>query len=391
MANKAFDRVVIRRYSRPKSRDLNRQFSQLAATNQVLLQELLSVRSGNLGTGGSSAAVGKSGFVKQGFQPVWSGSGMGIILRAGLGFRYDVTDLPTDIGSQLDVDDVAPLKPLYAPSDIAITVPASTADPRIDLIEVRQNRVLTDTEAYQYLQTPTTGAIGNGSSASTLSSVLTTADVGITSGGAASTTAVGYKQGTSHPSAPTAPTVTAGYELVGYVYVPGGSVAAIADSNVYDYRRLLGSNRVVVHVEKASGTGGALTVRSIDAPPGVRVALWNDTPSAFAGYDLYILCGNAQYMYDAGFTYVPISISSFNQDSPPGETVNAGIIGAVQALNSTFATRMAAATPAISVSADIPQRFFRAMVGHVRSDGTNIDYNISETQFDTITFDIPVV
>lgn len=224
-----FDRTNIGLRERPVSSDLNRAQSQIYRTITDLMQQLF---------GGSASP--QSGFIGPALSiNALSPAAMSVQVAAGMGFLYNASDLPTDIGAtDLEgVDDISPYKPIVLNSPVTFVVPTAPAGPntRIDIIEVNVNRLLVDSTPREQLDVPTKTFLAH-----SFYKTLTFSIDGFTGSvttPAASTAALSYKIGA--PGNPgVAPATTPGYIKLGEVHV-GSAVTTIVAGNIVDSRSLL--------------------------------------------------------------------------------------------------------------------------------------------------------
>lgn len=384
-----FDRRFWPPDSNPTSGDLNlaTQFAD-ETLRAWILNRYGTVRYGQLVGGSPNPAVLSGGFFGAGFMPRASGA-FGVTLSAGYGFKAPGTNV-TSFEGNYNLNDMNAFRPLVLPSEVTFVCPTAGAQPRIDLIEARPNLATAD-PADTLILNELAGTISTQSKNRTLTRRLLSSHQGFVLSPASSTAALSYKQGVAGAS-PTAPSVTSGYEAVAYVYVPG-SAGTITAANIYDLRRLVGPMRVSLCVTKDSGTAGALTINSIEAPPGVQVAVYNNTGAAQAGYILYVLCGNANLAHAAGVASLPVQVSTYINHSSPSEAIIPYAWGAVEQLNGTVVTHLAAdvlggVTAGSSLSS---YKVFKITVRHMRVYNETFDYAIDNGVTDSLTFDIPVL
>lgn len=136
MGDLPFDRVNIGLRERPVSGDLNRAQSQIYRTITDLMMALI----------GGGAGNQHSGFIANGFQVTpASPAGMSVQVTPGIGFDYNPTDVPTNIGATdlESVDDVSVYKPWVLNNTATFAVPTAPTSPntRIDIIEIANSAI----------------------------------------------------------------------------------------------------------------------------------------------------------------------------------------------------------------------------------------------------------
>lgn len=302
MANKPFDRVILNDKERPVSRDINRLQSELDyglrefarqnfAGKAALATNLSAVRSGFLG----------DSFYVDPDAPV----GMSVVVRAGLGFQNDPGGSVSDIGGILGLDDRSLYKPLMLVANQTITgVPAADpANPRIDIVEVRYNRAVTDSEARDQL-TLATGVFASVPLNKTLSFAL---DTLWSINGAL---AINYKTGIA-AGVPVAPATSPGYIKIAEVDIPALSVSILA-SRIRDLRSMLFPGGVCnIGVRFVSALGGApYTNLTVAAPPGVLVATYNPSGGGVASKARVGIIAGAGFVSAAVTTAIGTGVAS---------------------------------------------------------------------------------
>lgn len=269
--NNPFDRTTIARLERPLSSDHNREFSQENRSLLEVLRASLSARSQTL-----AASVPYSGFIGDGFRIVpTSPGGMSVQVTPGLGFVYAPLDLPTDIGAPTieGVHDVCSYKPVWLAAPAQFSVPAPNVGMiRIDIIEVKIDRRLTDSTTRRLLNVDTK-AFEDIVVSKTLTFGLD-GRTGTVSSPSDSTAGLSLKVGAEHATSPVAPTVTAGYVKLGEVRTIAG-VSPIVATDISDVRPLLFPGGVcTASIRFRLQWGGgvpAVTVHSVTAPPGIQI------------------------------------------------------------------------------------------------------------------------
>jgi len=222
MADAPFNRTPIYPLEKPLSVDVNQGFSQSDRTLRDTFFRLLG---------------GASGFLRSGFQCQASGPpAMSVVLAAGTAFQDAPTDTPAAIGGVLGVDDLCRYKPIILSNDLTVAVPtAPVANSRIDLIEVRYNRQLDNSQSRQFLD-PTTDAFSPAFQPKTLDFNVD-ATMAYYAAAATPTTAFAYKSGVVGAS-PAAPAVDTGYMPIAYITV-GTGVLTIVAANIADARAMI--------------------------------------------------------------------------------------------------------------------------------------------------------
>jgi hypothetical protein len=221
-------------------------------------------------------AVNDAGFYESGFKvrPT-SPATLQVTVDAGLGWFND--NLPISGFSGITgLDDPSRFKPLVLTTLETIVVPAADpVNPRIDIVEVRLNRLVGDPTSRDVLN-PSTGIFAPASVNKTLSYSNSPASVNGAGG-------INYKTGTP-AGVPVAPSVSAGYVKISEVRVEA-LVATIAENKIKDLRNILlpANNQYIVSCFSA-GAG----INRINTPPGVLLTQLNGpgqirTIAAFAG------------------------------------------------------------------------------------------------------------
>lgn len=345
-----FDRTMFPPKLGLTTSDLNLAVGQLDATMRMLLLAASTGRYGNGSTLASFSPVPQiltEGFWQNGFR-VRPTTGLNVEIASGLGFQFDL-DLPTNISSYDNLNDLCGYKPLYIASAIEVAVPVADSNPRIDLIEVRHKRVATDFEQYRELTDPANGVVTEPSGNRRLTTRIEVGDLGYVVSPADSSTTIGYKTGVpaGPPTLPTLPTVTAGYVALAYVYVPAGATT-IANGGIRDARRVFGSESIRLSMTKASTLAGGITVSGADLGPGVQVDLVNNPGigAAFIGdiaFDVYVFSEAAARLYanNAGALVVPVQATINSTNLPTGYTTNVRSFATARLVNSTDVTLLA--------------------------------------------------
>jgi hypothetical protein len=289
VANKAFDRTIIAARERPMSSDINQAQAQLDRTLRDMLMTFFSGRVSDTDPG----ALVASGVVGAGLQVIPSAvPGMSVRLRPGIGF-LDLPPADTDfaIGGVGGLDDLSEYKPLVLLSEMTISgISAPVTNPRIDIIEVRMNRVVGNPLSRDVLDTISGLFVSNSvnkSLAFTLdgsqSNVLTPA---------LSTGAVGYKRG-AEAASPVAPAVTAGYMKIAEVRL-SPATTSLTRGEIRDTRRLLAPYNLMHVSAQFNVPSGAFgpSLLELVAPPGVEVVCRKAAPPAQDYLGFYVIGGD---------------------------------------------------------------------------------------------------
>lgn len=262
MANAPFDMVIFNPLESGVSDDVDRLQSQLRRT---LLDVLAATHTGRTSVTNPAATTPPTGFIGEGFRVV-AGTGLEVKLRPGLGFIYDPSDTASSLNSAVGLDDLSVYRALVLLSEMTISgIPAGDAtNPRIDIIEVKSPRRVTDPTSRLVLD-PSTYT----ESAQLVNKTATwTSDGQQTVNGAGF---VNYKTGSAAAS-PTAPSVSTGYTKIAEVWVPALD-ASISQNQIVDLRRTLATHGIHVCSCKINLTdAGIPEVADVSAPPGWTIA-----------------------------------------------------------------------------------------------------------------------
>lgn len=347
-----FDRANIGFREKLVSQDLNRQASQFDRTIRYLLEHMLAGRS----TNDAEGAVPRDAFVGTGMLLAPAApAAMTVVVSPGLGFHHLPADVPSDIGvpDLMMVDDLAAYKPLVlggAGASFAVPTAPTAPNTRIDIIEVRANRALVDSETRRQLN-DATGAFDPHDYYKTLSWILDGL-TGTVSAPANSTAAISYKVGVAaNPGV--APSVSPGYVKLGEVLV-GSGATSIAANKLVDRRRLLAHGGVVHGSARARVVHNAgsptLTWSSVCAPPGVKIAAAPFSPAQRGAIKLYILGGE---ITNVGLSVQPIATTALVNTTSALVGVTSPMtsgVSYIQTVDSTLQTALAAATPSIAAA-----------------------------------------
>lgn len=250
MADNPFDRVIINPRELPLSEDINRAQSQLDYALRFLAKSLF----------GDIEGAPVSGFVGTSFQAIESNpAALSVDLRSGLGFQNDASDIETDIDGITALDDAESYKPL--PLVANLTVPVSTApsnpNTRIDIIEVRADRLKTNNLSRNIFDT--VNEVFDPTLVDKTLEFALDGKLGSVQAPADSTAAISYKEGVE--GAPGAsPATTPGYLKICEIQV-GSGVTEINQADITDFRNVLlvgGRQRTVpMNVVDAKSTAGS--------------------------------------------------------------------------------------------------------------------------------------
>jgi len=291
MPDQPFDRTVLYPLEKPLAVDVNQAESQLDRSVRRYLYEALARRT----SFGSEAPERVTGFVGNGLRVVpVSPVAMQVVVKAGLGFTDVPADVPAAIGGVVGLSDLESYKPLPLLADVTFAVPAAPAGPntRIDIVEVRVNRVLGNPLSRQVLDPPS-GTFSPNSLNKTLAFALA-GSAGTVNAPAISTAALSYKVGVSANPGVVPPT-TAGYIKVAEIRV-GSAVASIGTADLVDRRPLLYPGGMVPFSGQwrlqYNGGSPIITALGIEAPTGVQVAAVQLGPGATRGeIEFYVVGG----------------------------------------------------------------------------------------------------
>jgi hypothetical protein len=268
--NNQFDRTIINTRERPLSSDINTLQSQI---DRSIREVLKSFFTGRVGSGVSDLSGNPpSGFFGDGFKVRASAvPGLSVVLSKGQGFQYLPSDVPAAISSISGLDDRSEYKPLSLLADATLSgISAGDAtNPRIDIIEVRMNRVVGNPLSRDVLDAGT----GTFVATSVNKTLAFTQDgsSGVVSSPSNSVMALSYKQGV--PAAvPAEPAVTAGYVKIASVRV-AAAATTITKANISDLRVPLcqdGLQRVAVRGTISSTAGTPPSAVLQDLPAGMQ-------------------------------------------------------------------------------------------------------------------------
>ena len=291
-----FKRVIIPLRQRPISTDLNRLQDRILETVRLQGAAVLGeswASSPTLAAGSRFLAYPPSGFLGASFlvAPNPIAPPFGVMLYPGIGYTATSPATAVDYdgaqGVDYDSDSWAPL--CLSTFQLGLTVPAPPApgSSRIDIIEVRANYAANE-PATVGIFNPATEVFDALSRNKSFNWDLLGLTGSVVSP-AASTAAIGYKQGVTVVggiAAATEPTVTAGYMKIARINLEG-AVAAITQDLIADRRKPILPNGELRVAGSATIPGvaaglGLESFPSVAMPPGVVVKMGyvNNVPPA---------------------------------------------------------------------------------------------------------------
>lgn len=277
MSNNPFDREVWNPRERPYSTDNNFAASYADQALRELMVYFLNSRTS--ASNDASQANPPTSFFGDSFK-ARPGGGLSVSLTKGIGFFGDVSNQNTSIGGVFGVNDLSAFKPLVLTQPEVITVPPNaTANPRIDLIEVKYREELTDPTNRDVMSAVPPYVFTPNLVNKTLTWLLN-GQQGTVTTPSPSTTYIGYVVGTPAAS-PVAPTPTAGYERVAWIGVAAGAVTITANE-IVDWRRTAVPNGVQRASCLVTSTPATQThaITEVTAPPGVEVSVLDQLSTA---------------------------------------------------------------------------------------------------------------
>src|ERR1700744_6567183 len=144
MPDQSFNRTPLYPLEKPIVDDINQQASQADRSLRDVMYRLLNGQSGFLS---NSLLVAPS-----------SPAALSVVIKAGIGFQVGATDVPTNIGGVVGLNDLSPYKPIVLANDYSVAVPTPPgSNSRIDLIEVAYSRILDNNQSREFLD-PTDGS-----------------------------------------------------------------------------------------------------------------------------------------------------------------------------------------------------------------------------------------
>lgn len=291
---KPFDIASLSQRERPSTEGINRGQSAAAARQDWLTRQLLGARIDipNNRANTRTSFIGDGFFVRS-----KNPATMQVTVSPGLGFQYDPTQ-PLTVAQDMvagvyeGVTDTSPFRPLVMDETPTFTVPAApiVGQARYDIIEVRAKRELSD------YGTPLRYDIGSNSwvpqsAAAFLRYGILAADANQIVTPASSTAPLSYKTGIAAPTGTqTEPPTTPGYVKIARILVEGGATS-IAQNRICDRREMafpggigfVSGTATIATVRNAKASPNILT---LNAPPGVRVAIFYRQNIPAAGFDV---------------------------------------------------------------------------------------------------------
>lgn len=285
-----FKRTVINPRERPLSSDINAGASAIDAEVRHLVRQLFASRF-NLA---NPVALPTFGLFNNGLRVVPSaGGGMAVDVTPGLGYMTAPTDVPTDIGGAIGVNDTEAVKPVFlsAVQTLALAAAPSAGLERYDLIEVAYARVLGEAESRDVFDAGTEQFVPTLVNKALSFDLL--GQTGAVVSPAASTAALSVKRGVAATTGTAAfPAVTSGYQPLAYVHVLNGAVSIVA-ADIADYRRLvLGlSGKASIGCTYRQDSTGKVYMGGHSAPPGTLVAVRARNFGGVFAATLYLMVG----------------------------------------------------------------------------------------------------
>jgi hypothetical protein len=305
--NNAFDQEILNFNERPASTDLNTAQSRLNQSFREYLQRVFSKRNSIVDP--SSVPPPTAAFLADGFRirPT-TPAAFTVLLKAGLGFFYNASDVPAAIGGIVGVDDLQAYKPLSLTADetVAIDAAPGVGQERYDIIEVTYDRRLQDA-ANRDVFNAGTGAFTSTSVNKTLAWNQNGRHGRVVSP-ANSTSSIGYKVGVAATVGTAAvPSASPGYVIIARVHVTNATVS-VTDTNIVDQRAQLlpgnvGAFTAQVSISTTGGGPNLPTVNQLIAPPGLNVVFVGDSVDiGRAAMFVYLLGGPITQLIPGGDT-----------------------------------------------------------------------------------------
>lgn len=369
MANKPFDREIENPRERPLSSDINLLQSYEDYSLRYLVENIYAIQfASNTGSRTPFVPPNDAGFFGDSFmlQPV---SGMTLRVQPGMGFFNANTAPQLNIGGIVGLNDQSPFKPLVLTALQAFNVPAADpSNPRLDLLEINWNRILTDATSRDVLNA-VSGVFAPTSLQKTMSYAL---DGLLTVNG---TGPINYKTGVP-ASSPVLPALDAGYVNIGSVLV-GAGVTSLDYDVIVDNRLMLFPGGVMPFAVSGASTFGTAGTCGPDGAqatfPGIRIggyqrtvdetAIWFIAGRAFGVLNLfpsvsikpvYTTTATDQLLpYLTGATFLPDVITGGVQTALADPSISTLPMKAAigqPAVSLAFAfTRLNGSTPALGV------------------------------------------
>ena len=346
MANQSFDTVILNPLERPLSSDLNAAQSEL---QRALRDYLSGMYSRSLSDTAVSTPV--EGFVADGLRVVPPAvASLAVALTKGMGFAPNPSP-QADVSSIGGLNDLSTYAPLPLSDTQAITLNAAPGAglARVDLIQVRVNRRLTDSTPRDIFNASTL-SFGSVNINKTMTFDLL-GQTGTVIAPAVGTTGISYKVGTtfaypandfdSATALAARPAVDPGYIPVAYINVTP-SMAAVIEADIIDMRPLLLgpaamaplAARVSVFGTSSLPAGRRADVTTPAFPPGIKVAVTKDGAAA-QSYIFYVFVGDGNdYRLNATLqSTLPTSGGLFDNVAEAGATPVSGTVSAALQAN----------------------------------------------------------
>lgn len=292
MSGGVLDRVVFNQYERPVSEDWNRVQAALLRAHAWEGRFVGGARTPSIPTVSTTRRTGRTlrsdrtaAFHDDGLLALPRPSSLTVDIQPGLGWLLATGDVPSTVPSApAGVGDEDPFKPVLLRASKSFTVPAPSANPRIDLLEVKYQRELTDAVEVQILD-PSTGVLGPVTLPKTLAVALDGVTPTFNGSGL-----LNVKHGAESVS-PTAPTVTTGYAALA-TFLVSNSTSTITE--VRDHRLIVprGTNGLRVTATFLVNTAAwTFADARFHAPPGVLVDAVLTTLTTRKTLQVLVECG----------------------------------------------------------------------------------------------------
>jgi hypothetical protein len=272
---------------------------------------------------------------------------MTLAVKKGIGFFYDA-GTTSDINGIGGLNDLSLWKPAVLNADQPVILPAAPSLPnsRIDILEVRVNRVVTDPTSRDVLN-PSTGVFEPNLVNKTLSWDFD-GSYGTVAAPANSTAALSLKTGVPAAS-PSVPGTTPGYFKLAEIQV-GGGVTSVDDSKIVHWRPMLhpaGMCQIAARIRTPQPGFLSLILDSLNAPPGVIAsAVWTAyNPLTSIIGDLYIISG-----VPTGIPIVYLSSGLGLLTMPAIVTIDAPMQAALGGVNASPPVKVAIGQLAVKIS-----------------------------------------
>lgn len=294
MANNGWDREIINPLEKPLGSDINIAQAQ---GDRALRETFMRLFMGRVGSGSSDLSGNPpSGFVGDGFK-VRQNSPLGLSVKVtlGLGFQWLPGDVPSSVGGVSGLDDLSPYKPLPLLADAVINGISGgpgAGNTRIDIVEVRMNRVVGNATSRRVLN-PLTGVFEPNVINKTLAFTLD-GSTGVVTAPALSTAAIGYKMGIAGVT-PAEPAVTPGYVKIASIKI-STALAQVTKSEIIDSRLLLapyGMESFAADFSVPIGVASPPTGVTFRGAPGVEMVVTKLTTANNNRFRVWLIGGGA--------------------------------------------------------------------------------------------------